>query len=63
MIEIRNLRKVFGQGNNELVALDGVSMAVARGQVFSVLRQSGTGKSTLIRCVNLLERPRPARCA
>ncbi len=57
MIEIRDLRKVLGQGDNQLAALDGVSMDVARGQIFGVLGQSGAGKSTLIRCVNLLERP------
>ncbi len=57
MIEIRDLRKVFGQGDNQLVALDGDSLDIARGQIFGVLGQSGAGKSTLIRCVNLLERP------
>jgi D-methionine transport system ATP-binding protein len=57
MIEVRDLRKVFGQGDNQLVALDGVSLDIARGQIFGVLGQSGAGKSTLIRCINLLERP------
>ncbi|MBD2100048.1 ATP-binding cassette domain-containing protein [Leptolyngbya sp. FACHB-261] len=57
MITIQDLRKVYGQGGLELVALDGVSLDVQPGEVFGVLGQSGAGKSTLIRCVNLLERP------
>ncbi len=38
-------------------ALDGVSLAVAPGEVFGIVGRSGAGKSTLIRTVNLLERP------
>ena len=57
MIEIRDLRKVYRQGDREIVALNGVDLHVERGQIFGVLGQSGAGKSTLIRCVNLLERP------
>jgi D-methionine transport system ATP-binding protein len=57
VIEIRDLRKIYGQGQRDIVALDGVDLDVKRGQIFGVLGQSGAGKSTLIRCVNLLERP------
>lgn len=51
------LRKVFQRGRADVVALDGVDLAVARGQIFGVLGTSGAGKSTLIRCLNGLERP------
>ncbi|HST43577.1 MAG TPA: ATP-binding cassette domain-containing protein, partial [Conexibacter sp.] len=51
------LRKVFQRGRTDVVALDGVDLAVARGQIFGVLGTSGAGKSTLIRCLNGLERP------
>ena len=57
MIEITNLRKEYRQGDQKIVALDGVSLHVAEREIFGVLGPSGAGKSTLIRCVNLLERP------
>ncbi|WP_201361443.1 methionine ABC transporter ATP-binding protein [Dictyobacter formicarum] len=61
MITITDLRKVYGQGEKAIVALDDVSLEVPRGEIFGVLGQSGAGKSTLIRCVNLLERPTTGR--
>lgn len=57
MIEVRNLRKIYRQGDREIGALDGVDLHVEHGEIFGVLGQSGAGKSTLIRCINLLERP------
>ena len=53
-IQIRGLRKVFPNG---VVALDGVDLDVAAGEILGVVGRSGTGKSTLIRCVNRLEEP------
>ncbi len=53
LIEIRNLSKRFG--NN--VVLDDVSLDIEKGDVVSLIGPSGTGKSTLLRCLNLLERP------
>jgi len=57
MISLRNVSKTFGEGPRAVVALDDVSLEVARGEIFGVVGQSGAGKSTLIRTVNLLERP------
>lgn len=57
MISIRNVYKTFGDGDQAVDALNGVSLEVAAGEIFGVLGPSGAGKSTLIRCVNLLERP------
>ena len=48
---MRDLRKSFGQ--NEV--LRGVDLDVARGEVVSVIGASGSGKTTMLRCVNLLE--------
>lgn len=56
-IRVAGLRKVFRRAGAEVVALDGVDLEIARGQVFGVLGTSGAGKSTLIRCLNGLERP------
>ena len=52
-IEIRNLSKRFGSN----VVLDGVDLDIEKGDVIALIGPSGTGKSTLLRCLNLLERP------
>ncbi len=53
MIKISNLKKRF-QSN---VVLDGISFEIEKGDVVAVIGPSGTGKSTLLRCLNLLEHP------
>ena len=53
MLEIRNLSKRFG---NQQV-LDKINLKIEKGKVFAVIGPSGTGKSTLLRCINVLERP------
>ena len=53
MIEIRNLSKVFP----DVTPLKDVSTRINDGDVISVIGPSGTGKSTFIRCINLLEKP------
>src|SRR6187431_439303 len=57
MISLSHVTKRFGTSEGAVVALDDVSLEVARGEIFGVVGQSGAGKSTLIRTVNLLERP------
>ena len=53
MIEIRNLKKEY----DSVTPLEDVTVTVNDGDVISVIGPSGTGKSTFIRCLNLLERP------
>ena len=57
IIEIQNLTKHFGSGENHVAALTNVSLSVKNGEIFGIIGLSGAGKSTLVRCVNLLERP------
>jgi phospholipid/cholesterol/gamma-HCH transport system ATP-binding protein len=53
MIKIRNLTKAFGERN----VLDGISVEIKDGELFSVIGPSGMGKSTFIKCVIRLLRP------
>lgn len=57
MITTKGLTKVYSSRGRDVIALDGVDLHVREGEVFGVIGQSGAGKSSLIRCVNLLERP------
>ena len=57
MIRLKNICKTFGTGENEVAALNDVSIDIYRGEIFGVIGLSGAGKSTLVRCINLLERP------
>src|SRR3979490_1288491 len=52
-LEIRNLHKRYGS----LEVLRGVSLTANDGDVISILGSSGSGKSTFLRCINLLETP------
>ncbi|GAA1413566.1 methionine import ATP-binding protein MetN [Glutamicibacter uratoxydans] len=57
MITVSDLRKVYRQGNNEVVALAGVSLEVPTGKIHGIVGHSGAGKSTLVRCLTLLDQP------
>ena len=53
MIEVKVLHKYFG----ELEVLKGISETIKDGEVVCVIGSSGSGKSTFLRCLNLLEEP------
>ncbi len=57
MIEIRNISKTFYMKDNEIHAVDDVSLKIADGEIYGVIGYSGAGKSTLVRCINFLETP------
>ncbi|HVI30800.1 ABC transporter ATP-binding protein [Phenylobacterium sp.] len=57
MIEVRNLRKVYTMGEEELAALAGVDLDVGRGEYVAVIGPSGSGKSTLMNILGGLDRP------
>ena len=57
VITTSGLTKVYRSRGREVTALDGVDLHVREGEVYGVIGRSGAGKSSLIRCVNLLERP------
>ena len=58
MIKVRNLKKVFRTpGGEELTVLRDINCDIEKGEVISIIGPSGTGKSTLLRCLNRLEEP------
>ena len=61
MIELSDIHKTYRAGSGEVAALRGIDLRVAAGEVFGVIGQSGAGKSSLIRMINLLERPTAGR--
>ncbi len=57
ILETRGLRKVYGSGDTEVRALDGVDLAVEKGEFAAVVGTSGSGKSTLLHMLGGLDRP------
>ncbi|MYW61500.1 ATP-binding cassette domain-containing protein [Streptomyces sp. SID8370] len=57
VITTSGLTKTYRTRGREVTAVDDVDLTVREGEVYGVIGQSGAGKSSLIRCINLLERP------
>ena len=59
MIELEHIVKNFraDKNNNEIHAVNDVSLTINDGEIYGIIGFSGAGKSTLVRCINLLERP------
>lgn len=61
MIKIENLTKIYPFKNRKVKAVDNVSLTIREGEIFGIVGYSGAGKSSLLRCINLLERPTSGR--
>ena len=57
MIKIKNVNKTYKLGNEEIFALDNVSLNVEKGEYISIIGPSGSGKSTLMNIIGLLDVP------
>ena len=57
ILETRNLRKIYGSGDTEVRALDGVNLIVNSGEFVAIVGTSGSGKSTLLHMLGGLDRP------
>jgi len=61
MISLEAIYLDYPSDNGVVRALDDVSLTVKRGEIFGILGRSGAGKSSLLRCINLLNRPTQGR--
>ncbi|MDM5337019.1 methionine ABC transporter ATP-binding protein [Fictibacillus enclensis] len=61
MIRFEEVTKIYESGKNQVKALNNVSFEIDKGEIYGVVGYSGAGKSSLLRCVNLLEKPSSGR--
>ncbi len=57
VIQAKDLTKVYKMGKLEVLALNGLSLCIARGEVVAIMGPSGSGKSTLMNIIGCLDRP------
>lgn len=57
ILQTTDLKKVYGKGENEVHALDGVNLVVQKGEFVSIVGTSGSGKSTLLHMLGGLDKP------
>ena len=57
ILRIENLSKIYGEGENQVKALDNVSFSVPKGQFVAIIGPSGSGKSTLLHILGGVDRP------
>ena len=56
-IKVKNLKKIYGKGENKVHAVDGISLEIENGKMTAIIGESGSGKSTLLHCMAGLDKP------
>ena len=57
ILKVENLRKEYGDGNNKVIALDGINLEIERGDLVAIVGPSGSGKSTLLHIIGGVDNP------
>ena len=57
MITLKNIFKTYSNGSSKINALENINLDIPEGSIFGIVGGSGAGKSSLLRCINMLERP------
>ncbi|WP_237037237.1 ABC transporter ATP-binding protein [Mediannikoviicoccus vaginalis] len=57
ILKVENLRKEYGEGNNKVIALDGINLEIERGEFVAIVGPSGSGKSTLLHIIGGVDNP------
>lgn len=57
LLKCRNLKKVFGKGDSQVTALNGIDLSVEQGEFTAIVGASGSGKSTLLHILGSVEKP------
>ncbi len=57
ILKVENLTKIYGKGENRVVAVDNVSFSVKRGEFVAIVGSSGSGKSTILHLIGGVDRP------
>ena len=57
IVKVENLTKKYGKGENEVIALNNVSLTIEKGEFVAIIGSSGSGKSTLLHLIGGVDRP------
>lgn len=57
ILRCEGVRKVYGSGSNQVVALDGIDLSVSKGEFVAIIGASGSGKSTLLHILGSVDKP------
>lgn len=61
ILKCEDIRKVYGSGRHQVIALDGIDLSVEKGEFVAIVGASGSGKSTLLHILGSVDRPSQGR--